>query len=278
MRTVLAIVTLALLAAAQDPKAPPPKTEAAKTETKKPAPLPPGQIKVLKAVVMEVKGTAQSRPSPKDKWSKLKVNDTLGAGAVIRTGRKSHVALRVGMNATVLVERQTRIKLPEIVQDGQVLRTRLKMSFGKADVRVDRIGLRNDFEVATPTATLAVRGTVFRITWDVVEGFKSVGVPGNKLRAIEVRYLGGVQAYLSKADATSTLYQLPAIESFYDTYVLPLVGAVGESELDDPTQSPPDYAENPHSATQLDAGNKQRGSKPGATGQPTGNQQQKKGK
>ena len=87
---------------------------------------------------------------------------------VVRTGRESHVALRVGPNATMLIEHQTRIAIPEIAQDGDKLKTRVSMAFGQADVRVDRIGLTNDFEVATPTATLAVRGTTWRITWDAI--------------------------------------------------------------------------------------------------------------
>ncbi len=116
-------------------------------------------------------------------------------------------------------ERPSRVAIPEIVQAGQVLRTRVSIKFGKADVKVDRIGLVNDFEVSTPTATLAVRGTVLRISWDVVSGFRSMGVRGNKIRAIEFRYLNGVKAYLSGAQTSSNTYKLPAVAAFYSTYI-----------------------------------------------------------
>jgi hypothetical protein len=240
---------------------------------KKVEPLPKGEVKVLKAIVIEVEGAAQARDKPDAKWKKLKVNDVLAPGALIRTGRKSHVALRVGMNATVLVERQTRVAIPEIVQDGDTLRTRVSMEFGKADVKVDRIGLRNDFGVATPTATLAVRGTVFRITWDAVVGFKAVGVVGNRIVAIEVKYLNKVLAYLSGADSTSGDYNLPALDGFYSTYVVPLIGSIGKSESDITNFVDPSFLDNIKKSTQLSAAQKARGSKipdGGSTDNPTG--------
>jgi hypothetical protein len=167
------------------------------------------------------------------------------------------VALRVGPNATMLIEHQTRIAIPEIAQDGDKLKTRVSMAFGQADVRVDRIGLTNDFEVATPTATLAVRGTTWRISWDAIRGAKMVGVRSNRLRAIEVRYVEGVKAWLSHADGSSSAYKLPAIESYYQTYLLPLEGAVGDDEHQNPDQQGTDALTDPKTQTQVEAMRKQ---------------------
>jgi hypothetical protein len=247
---------------------------AAPAEEKKPAisPLPAGQTRVYEAVVIGVKGVAQARTKPDQPWKQVAVNDKFAPGVVVRTGRESHVALRVGPNATMLIEHQTRIAIPEIVQDGDKLKTRVSMAFGQTDVRVDRIGLTNDFEVATPTATLAVRGTVFRISWDAVSGAKMVGVQGNKLRAIEVSYLEGVRAYLSRADRSSGEYKLPAIAAYYQTYLLPLEGAVSDGELDDPTQQSTDSLTDPKTQTRIEAAQKQRASdeRSQSPGAPTG--------
>jgi hypothetical protein len=253
---LLAILLLLGAARGQDPVPP------------TPAPLPAGQVKVLQAVVMEVKGTAQSRSGRAEAWTDMKVNDVLEPGTVIRTGRESHVALRVGANATVLVERQSRVALPEIVQDGEVLRTRVAMSFGKADVRVDRIGLRNDFEVATPTATLAVRGTVFLITWNAIDGFRAVGVSNNRLRAIEIAYLQGVEAFLSGADESNQFYKLPALAGFYETYVLPLRGAITPDQEESVDSTGPGSIDNPRITSSAKAASKQRGGKPSITQPP----------
>ncbi|MHC4930677.1 MAG: FecR domain-containing protein [Planctomycetota bacterium] len=207
------------------------KSRKAAGKPAKPAALPASQVKVLKAIVMEVRGVAQARKTSKAKWVKLKVHDTLEPGAVVRTGRKSRVALRVGMNASILIERQSRVAIPQIIQSGQVLKTRVSMSFGKADVRVDRVGLDNDFEVSTPTATLAVRGTAWRLWWDAVKGARAEGVPGNKLRAIELRYLEKVHVLLSGPATSSEKFPLPALDAYFKTYLFPLLGAVSPDEL-----------------------------------------------
>lgn len=243
---------------------------AAGGQEKKPeiAPLPAGQTRVFEAVVIGVAGTAQARVKPDAAWKQLAMNDKLAPGVVVRTGRESHVALRVGPNATMLIEHQTRIAIPEVIQDGDKLKTRVTMAFGQADVRVDRIGLTNDFEVATPTATLAVRGTVWRVSWDAVQGAKMVGVPGNKLRAIEIAYVEGVKAYLSHADGSNSMYKMPAIASYYQTYLLPLEGAVGEDELTDPEQQATDALTDPRTQTQIEAARKLQGG--GQTGKPPG--------
>ncbi len=232
-------------------------------------PLPAGQTKIFEAVVIGVEGTAQARTKPDAQWQQLVINDKLAPGVVVRTGRASHVALRVGPNATMLIEHQTRIAIPEVVQDGDKLKTRVTMAFGQADIRVDRIGLTNDFEVATPTATLAVRGTVWRVSWDAVQGAKMVGVPGNKLRAIEIAYVDGIKAYLSHADGSNSMYKMPAIASYYQTYFLPLEGAVGEDELTDPEQQATDALTDPKTQTQIEAARKQQAG--GQTGKPPGN-------
>jgi hypothetical protein len=219
-------------------------------------------VRVLKAIVIGVKGVAQARrkPTGKDKkprWFQLKINDVLEPGVLVRTGRKSQVTLRIGANATMLIERQSRVSIPEIVQKGKVLRTRVSMGFGKADVKVDRIGLDNDFEVATPTATLAVRGTAFRIWWDAVQGYRCIGVPANRIRAIEVEYIEGVKAFLSKADGSSERYRIPALDGYYETYMYPLEGAISPGEYGDPDQDP-DRRLNPLRDTGLDEAQKAR--------------------
>jgi len=228
MRTIaLGILLLASLAAAQS------KTTGTSTKKKpgaEPAsgtvkPLPKGQTRVFEAVVMKVVGVAQARANRKAKWQKLKLSDVLKPGVLIRTGRKSMVALRVGPNATLIIDRQTRVAIPQIIQDGDKLTTRVGVEFGRVDVKASRIGLAIDFAVSTPTSTLAVRGTAFRISWDSVNGTRAQGVPNNRIRAIEMAYSRKVKAALSKSDTTSDEFPLPAIDSFWTTYIVPLQGA-----------------------------------------------------
>lgn len=246
-RTATALLCLALSAALGQ-----------ETKKKKVEALPEGQTRVFKAIVMEVRGTAQVRAGKDKKWVALKVNDALDPGALVRTGRGARVALRVGPNASVLVERHSRVAIPEIVQDGQVLRTRVELRFGKADMRVDRVGLENDFQVKTPTATLAVRGTAYRLWWGAIHGNRTLGVPGNKLRVIELAYVNGVKARLSRADRSTEAYELPSLAAFYETYLQPLEGAIGESEKADKEQSQ-EWRNDPLRQTDIEAARRARG-------------------
>jgi hypothetical protein len=76
----------------------------------------------LQAIFMEVQGKVRWRAGEQAPWKEAAVNDLVDAGAEIRTGLKSRAALRVGKNATVLVDAGTSFQLPQIVQDGETLR------------------------------------------------------------------------------------------------------------------------------------------------------------
>jgi hypothetical protein len=176
----------------------------------------------LRALVIEVKGRVQWRPSEKAPWRKAKVNDILEAGADIRTGLRSAVGLRVGKNATVLVDRATRLSLPVIVQDGETLRTRAAVRRGRADFKVDLIGLANDFEVLTPTTTLAVRGTGFAVRWGALEGAQTEALSAEVL-AVEVRYLLTQMTYLlATGSLTKEMMPNPVLAALYQTFQKPL--------------------------------------------------------
>lgn len=197
------------------------------------APLPEGEVKILQAVVMKVEGTrARWRPNADADWKAAALHDVVPVGSEIQTGRDSLVALRIGMNASIIIDRNSRVDLPEVAQSGSVLRTRLTARYGLMDVKVDHVGLTNDFEIKTPSATLAVKGTGWRLVWDAIDGFQAFGVPTNRIRAIEVEYVNGLKVALSKDDASTDRHQLPALTAFAQTYFLPLAGGVSPDEME----------------------------------------------
>ncbi len=160
------------------------------------------QIQLLRAVVMDAKGRAQWRPDPDAEWSDASIDDILEPGAMIRTGRNSSLSLRVGQNATILVDRNTRLVLPEIIQDGQTLRTAVQLTRGRADFKVDRVGLTNDFSVVTPSTTLAVRGTDYGVQYGGLKGTELFSARTNEMNAIEVRYVLSRHSYYMSGGAT----------------------------------------------------------------------------
>lgn len=194
--------------------------------------LPDGQTKRLQALVIDVQGRAQWRPSDKAPWKNAKVNDLLDPGAGIRTGLRSSITIRVGKNATILVGRSTRLDLPQILQEGAVLRTRAAVRRGRADFKVDLVGLTNDFAVLTPTTTLAVRGTGFAVKWGGLEGVEIEALASNVIHAIEVQYLLTRLRYYLSGQAVSRGSQPDPVEAALGkTVSRPISGALSETEL-----------------------------------------------
>ncbi len=225
-------VALSLGAMAQDvsPTSAPetPETPAAATESASPIPtidtgstteaLPPTEVKRLQAVIMEVTGKARWRPDADSPWKTAAMNDVLDAGAEIRTATRSTVALRVGRNATVVVDSGTNFIIPEIIQEGSVLRTRAAVKAGRADFKVDEVGLTNDFQVITPSSTLAVRGTTFSVDWGGLSGLQVEGAATNRINAIEMRYfLANLQFFVSGEGQSTESSPEPAQAAWLDT-------------------------------------------------------------
>jgi hypothetical protein len=213
---------------AQDAPAPTPAV--APTSADAAAPAGP-QVKVLQALVMEVKGKAQWSGDGGTTWQPMKVHDLLPAGAMIQTGMRSSAALRVGRNATMLIDSVSSVSLPEIVEDGTTLRTRAGLKRGQADIKVDQAGLTNDFEVITPTSVISVRGTDYSVRYGGLEGTSVDSADTNRLRAIEVRYMALATKHMLDGNTkTSDVHQDPAVKAmFASTGPTPMKGTFVES-------------------------------------------------
>lgn len=150
---------------------------------------PADATQALEALVIFVEGRgARWRPTPEDDWRVAKVDDLLPAGAQLSTGLRSNVGLRVGKNATLLVDSASDITLAAIEElDGRLI-TRAMLNRGSADFKVDQVGLENDFVVLTPSSTLAVKGTGFRMAYGPMRGAEVEGLRSNSINAIELGY------------------------------------------------------------------------------------------
>ncbi len=245
--TTLVLTTAAWLAA-QDPKpATPPATTPAPATNPAPqvapqvAPLPAGKQQVLQALVIGVDGKSEWRKAGSETWKVAALNDLLDPGCEIRTGLRSTLSLRVGKDATLVIARSSRIELPVIVQDGSVLRTRAAVYRGKCDFKVEAVGVTSDFQVLTPSATLAVRGTGFSVAWGGFSGLEVAGVDTNRIRAIEVRYLEAQRTvFVSGPGLTSSLLPDPVQAALFRTVFPPPSPdrRVVDGQLD-PSRPPP---------------------------------------
>ena len=189
------------------------------TITEQAKPLAEGQTRVLAALVIDTKGRCQWRPDKDAAWKKAEVNDSLRPGAHIRTGLNSMLTLRCGLNSTVLVDSNTRAQLPQLIQDGDKLKTIVTVDRGRADIQVDHVGLTNDFSVLTPSGSLAVKGTGMGVQYDGFEGTRIVGARHNRMNAIEMRYFAreGHVWFMSGGAVSSQSVPNPAIAAALET-------------------------------------------------------------
>lgn len=200
------------VALAQDAVVPPVATAAtAATAAVDPATQAAPAGEALRAVFIDVAGKVQWRASETSPWQDAKVNDVVAPGVEVRTGLRSHAAMRIGRNATALIDAGTLFQLPTVVQDGDTLRTAAAVKHGRADFKVDKVGLSNDFKVVTPSTTLAVRGTEFAVATGPLKQVEVVGARRNAINAIELKYsLNNTTVQMSRSAASSTDIQNPA--------------------------------------------------------------------
>lgn len=173
-----------------------------------------GSTKILEAVILEVRGRCQWREHEESRWQKAATDHRLKPGAMIRTGLKSHMALRCGPNATILVDSNSRVTVPALAQNGDTLSTIVQVERGRADFKVDRVGLTNDFSVVTPSGALSVRGTGMGVSYDGFNGASIFGARFNSINAIEMRYYGNKKIWsVSGGGSTSTKAKNPTMKA-----------------------------------------------------------------
>ena len=190
----------------------------------------------LQAIVIDVSGKVQWRPSADAAWKNAAVNDVIEPGAEVRTGLRSHAALRM-RNATALIDAGTVFQIPAHVQDGDVLRTTVAIKHGRADFKVDKVGLSNDFKVVTPSTTLAVRGTEFAIATGALKQVEVVGARRNAIGAIELKYaLSNTTVQMSGAATSSSSVQQPTHAAMVATAAPTTAGALPSTNATETVQ------------------------------------------
>jgi len=188
----------------------------------------------LSAIVMQIEGRVRARTSPDAPWAPVKENDRLLAGAELQTGLRASVALRLGSNATALLDATTSIVIPSLERDGRVLTTRMVVRSGRVDVRVDRVGLDNDFSVLTPSATIAVSGTTLAILNGQLMGTEVTGARSNLLTAIESRWIQRRLAFYFGDGTSNRRFPDPAMHGINRTVAKNLLPGVvdGDEQLE----------------------------------------------
>lgn len=113
----------------------------------------------FKVKILEVKGSAETRPGVDKAWSELKEGMTVSNGAWVQTGLKSRVYLKFGDNTVVQVKSATLLQITDAAKEGNKLTAKLKLALGNVHVEVQKSSETVDFKVVTPDVTTSVKGT-----------------------------------------------------------------------------------------------------------------------
>ena len=140
----LAVLAVAFVALAQ-PAAPAPATLPAQ-----------GQMRVT---ITGVEGMVQVREADDQPWRKAVVGMAVTEGAEFRTGPRSAVRCLIPPDQTITLDRLGVIKLMQALRDGNVVRTRVGMPYGRTRYDIEEAGVEHQAELVSPSSTLAVRGT-----------------------------------------------------------------------------------------------------------------------
>ena len=128
-----------------------------------PASQPAGATPIM-ARVLEVRGDVQHAPLDSEEWKSCQVNEEYPQQTVILTGIRSSIKLQIGSDDTytaVVIDPASRTILSEAYQTPDTKHVRIGVGYGRMRAGVAEGGLKSDFTVDSPVATLSKRGT-----WD----------------------------------------------------------------------------------------------------------------
>src|SRR3954468_30722 len=113
----------------------------------------------LPITVTGVEGLVQVREGSDKPWQKATAGMTVTEGAEFRTGPRSAVRVLIPPDQTITLDRLGVIKLMQVLQEGNTVKTKVGMPFGRTRYDIEAAGLEHQSELVSPSSTLAIRGT-----------------------------------------------------------------------------------------------------------------------
>ncbi len=146
---------------------PAPKPEATPEATLSPTPTPlPAASSTPLTILSIIGGDVYVLKAGTESWEKAEVGTTLQPGDIVKSARGSHAEVTFFDGSTIELEQSTELAMSELsVDDNGSTTTRLAQSLGKTISRVKKLAdPASKYEVETPAAIAAVRGSVMEVT------------------------------------------------------------------------------------------------------------------
>lgn len=138
-------------------------TDAVLAQQSQPASQPAGQT-LITARVLEIRGDVRHAPVDSTDWKPCQVGDEYPQETVILTGVRSSAKLQIGTDDTytaLVIEPATKTLISQAYTTADTKRVNIGVGYGRIRAGVVEGGLKSDFTVECPVATLSKRGT-----WD----------------------------------------------------------------------------------------------------------------
>ena len=119
--------------------------------------LLPGVVLAGEAKIISMSGVVEARLAREGKWVPASDNMEIAEGGAIRTGADGAAVMLMPNKTKVWMKESSNLEL----EQRQTLASRLALVFGRIKVRVPHLMRKEKFEVRTPAAVCAVRGTEF---------------------------------------------------------------------------------------------------------------------
>lgn len=114
------------------------------------------------ATISTIEGTASVLPSGAEKWRPARPNMPLRVGDAVYAREQSFVEIRYMGGAVVRMNENTKLVLKESTDTG----VKSENPLGNVWVNMQKITRKRSFEMSSPTAVAAIRGTVFQMQTD----------------------------------------------------------------------------------------------------------------
>jgi hypothetical protein len=159
--------------------------------------------------VDKVEGKAEVQRQGKGPWFRLEEEHYVRTGDMVRTGDDGRVEIRWLDGTRIRVEPGSCLKVRKCTMNTlkKSKRSEFRLDVGKVWIRIiKRLSPDSKFEIATPTTTAAVRGTIFNVAVDN-SGATSVSVFEGTVNVVTRRRVtpvaAGLAVYLPSAEVKS---------------------------------------------------------------------------
>ncbi len=117
-------------------------------------------------LVIRQKGTVENQSQGRGQWHMIWQSRMLRDGDLARTGSDSRANIRLADQSVITLGENTQVEVAQFQVQKQSRAAEIKLFFGRVRSRVGRFGGRDSkFEVKTPNAVLAARGTDFLVEY-----------------------------------------------------------------------------------------------------------------